>query len=101
MTDWFEWRGDNFYAVRGEDLYLCGCAVKRDGEDKWDAYAHGEAVGVYVSKAGARGRVETLVRGRQPAIAGSTGARATRSRPAKLQRNDADSGYEPQRKFNW
>lgn len=66
MSDGFEWRGPHFYGTWGEDLYLAGQVVKRDGEDKWEAWAKGDPQGVFVSEAAARRRVERVVTGRRP-----------------------------------
>lgn len=58
MSEWFTWKGENFYAVRGEEIFFLGSAIKRDGEDKWECFAHGERVGLFVSEEAARARVE-------------------------------------------
>lgn len=63
MSEWFTWKGENFYAVRGEELFFMGSAAKRYGEDKWECFAHGERLGLFITEEAARRRVERAVNG--------------------------------------
>lgn len=88
MSDGFEWRGENFYAVRGAEQYLCGSVVKRAGEWKWDAYAQWGRIGVFVSEAAARTRLELAVRRGSwlpLETARAMGAKARRGRPMETR----------------
>lgn len=106
MSDWFEWRGENFYAVRGEELYYCGCVIKRMGVDRWDAWAHGERAGVFVSELAARRRVEEIVRGTRPAFRGPARSRAGTLHNMSYENSrgggkagEAGGSREPRRRF--
>lgn len=84
MSEWFEWRGENFYPIRGEELFFLGSAIKRDGEDKWEAFAHGWPVGVFISESAARQRVEQSAAGFLPPRA-RTWNRGELTEPAKAK----------------
>jgi hypothetical protein len=95
MTGAFEWRGENLFAIRGEDLFWMGFVHKRDGEDKWDAHAQGEAAGTFVTEEAARRRVLDVLAGKHPGLLKVRRATAEQRAYLKDWRRLRRQGAEP------
>lgn len=100
MSDWFEWKGENFYAVRGADLYFCGSVVKRFSEEKWDAFTQYGKVGVFVSEQAARTRVELAVKRGSWLPLETARALGAKARRQAVEPDPLVPGYIPTWKFN-